>query len=81
MKECKYQGSINAQTVFDYFPYQVTKADSSQSAAELMEKWKPGVESWRVLCELGPLSLNAELLYRPFSTLSFGERTKLMLAR
>lgn len=76
----EYKGSISTTTVFDYFPYQVTKADSSQSAAELMEKWKPGVESWRVLCELGPLSLNAELLYRPFSTLSFGERTKLMLA-
>ena len=76
----EYKGSISTTTVFDYFPYQVTKADFEKSAAELMEKWKPGVESWRVLCELGPLSLNAELLYRPFSTLSFGERTKLMLA-
>ena len=52
----------------------------SKNAAELMENWKPGVESWRVMCELTKLGIDAEILYRPFSTLSFGERTKVMLA-
>ena len=45
-----------------------------------MEDWKAGVESWRVLCELEKLDMDAELLYRPFGTLSFGERTRVMLA-
>ena len=42
--------------------------------------WKPGVEGWRVMCELPQLSLDPKVLYRPFRTLSFGERTKVMVA-
>ena len=41
---------------------------------------KPGVENWRVMCELSNLGIDIEILYRPFSTLSLGERTKVMLA-
>ena len=62
----EYTGSISTNVVFDYF--------------DLMDLWKPGVEGWRVMCELPQLSLDPEILYRPFSTLSFGERTKVMLA-
>ena len=77
----EYQGSITKTAVFDYFPYRVNDAkDLDKTADELMEKWKPQVENWRVLCELGQLEIDAELLYRPFGTLSFGERTKVMLA-
>ena len=76
----EYTGSISASVVFDYFPYEVTGEDLDRTADELMEKWKPGVENWRVLCELPKLSVDAKLLYRPFKTLSFGERTKVMLA-
>jgi lincosamide and streptogramin A transport system ATP-binding/permease protein len=75
-----YQGSISTNVIFDYFPYKVNNNDLEKSADELMEKWKPNVESWRVMCELPMLSIDAELLYRPFKTLSFGERTKVMLA-
>ena len=76
----EYSGSITTSAVFDYFPYKVNEAELSKTADELMEGWKPGVESWRVMCELPKLSIDAELLYRPFGTLSFGERTKVMLA-
>lgn len=75
-----YKGSISKGTVYDYFPYKISDEDMSKNAAELMENWKPGVESWRVMCELPKLGIDAEILYRPFSTLSFGERTKVMLA-
>ena len=75
-----YEGRISTNMVFDYFPYKVSDADLEKTADELMEKWKPSVESWRVMCELPQLSIDAELLYRPFKTLSFGERTKVMLA-
>lgn len=76
----EYQGAISTNTVFDYFPYRCSADDLKKSAYELMEYWKPGVESWRVSCELPQLDINEELLYRAFGMLSFGERTKIMLA-
>ena len=69
----EYQGAITRSVVFDYFPYPVKQKDLERTAAELMEDWKAGVESWRVLCELEKLDMDAELLYRPFGTLSFGD--------
>jgi len=76
----EYTGSISGSAVFDYFPYKTSESDLLLTADELMEKWKAGVESWRVICELGELNLSPEVLYRPLGTLSFGERTKVMLA-
>ncbi len=76
----EYTGSIQTDRYFDYFPYAVSKEQLSMTAAELAELWKPSVESWQILKELPLLQLDAEILYRPFETLSFGERTKVMLA-
>lgn len=76
----EYQGSIKASTAFDYFPYTVTKEQEALSAVELFEELRPGCEFWRVLRELEALSVDAECMYRPFGTLSHGERTKAMLA-
>ena len=76
----EYEGSISTNMFFDYFPYMVNPEELTKTADELMESWKPGVENWRVMCELPELSIDADLLYRPFGTLSFGERTKIMLA-
>ena len=75
-----YQGSITKGIAYDYFPYRVSVEEAKLTADELMERWKPGVESWRVFCEMQDLKIEAEVLYRPFCTLSFGERTKVMLA-
>ena len=49
-------------------------------AAEFMEEIKVGCEAWRVICELSKLDEDTEILYRPFVTLSPGERTKILLA-
>lgn len=76
----EYTGSIGTSTVFDYFPYQITEKQYGQCAAEFIEELKLNCELWRVLCELDRLSVDAEVLYRPFHTLSHGERTKVMLA-
>lgn len=76
----EYSGSISLDWPCDYFPYKIHPEDLSKTADELMEQWKPGIESWRVMCELSELCVDAELLYRPIRTLSFGERTKVMLA-
>lgn len=76
----KYEGTINTKAVFDYFPYSIKEEQMDKNADELIEFWNPNVESWKVICEMAKLSIDTEVLYRPVSTLSFGERTKIMLA-
>jgi lincosamide and streptogramin A transport system ATP-binding/permease protein len=80
MGRYEYSGSIRTSTCFDYFPYQADEADLTQAAADLLEKWKPMVELWQVLIQMNELKMDPEFLYRPFGTLSFGERTRVMLA-
>lgn len=75
-----FQGSITASTKFDYFPYKTTDEQNKMSVAEFMEDLKPGCEIWKVICELDELSESSEILYRPYCTLSPGERTKALLA-
>ena len=80
MGDYVYRGLIDCPVRFDYFPYIVSDKELAEPASELMEGWKPGCELWRILRELERISLDPELLYRPFGTLSHGERTRLMLA-
>lgn len=80
MGKYEYKGSIETPTMFDYFPYQITEQQMQLPAAQFMEDLKAGCEDWRVICELAGLGENAEILYRPFGTLSSGERTKVLLA-
>lgn len=75
-----YQGSIDAPIAFDYFPYQITDNQMQLPAAAWIEELKPVCEAWRVVCELEKLGESAEILYRPYRTLSYGERTKALLA-
>lgn len=78
--EYVYGGSISCAVRFDYFPYQISEGKMRMCASEFLEELKPGCEEWRVICELSKLHVSAELLYRPFETLSHGERTKVLLA-
>lgn len=73
-----YQGTIHASVGFDYFPYAVE--DPSLCPMELLERICPDVAPWRFLRELTPLEVSEDALYRPFSTLSGGEQSKLLLA-
>lgn len=73
-----YQGTIHASVGFDYFPYPVS--DPSLCPMELLERVCPDVAPWRFLRELTPLEVSEDTLYRPFSTLSGGEQSKLLLA-
>lgn len=75
-----YEGSISSSAAFDYFPYVVTEAQKPLPASAFLEELKTGCEEWRVICELAQLGEDAEILYRPFETLSFGEQTKILLA-
>lgn len=78
--EYQYTGAISSPAVFDYFPYQLSREQMRLPAAEFLEEIKGGSELWRVLRELEELCENGEILYRPFQTLSPGERTKVLLA-
>ena len=75
-----YRGSIKTATGFDYFPYMVSDSDLTKNAVDLIESWKPQIEIWQVLIQMNELRMDSECLYRPFGTLSFGERTRVMLA-
>ena len=78
MGEYPYQGNITASVAFDYFPFLVP--NPAWLAGEALEEVCPEVPKWRMLREMAALQLSEELLYRPFETLSNGERTKLLLA-
>ena len=80
MGKYDYRGSIKASTCFDYFPYQVSDSDLNKNAVDLIGGWKPQIEIWQVLIRMNELEMDSECLYRPFGTLSFGERTRVMLA-
>lgn len=78
MGQYEYRGSISAPVAFDYFPFPV--ADEAATGGEIAEGCCPGLPRWRLLRELAQLELDEGALYRPFATLSNGERTKLLLA-
>ena len=73
-----YQGSISASVQFSYFPYAVT--DESQLAMVVVEDIFPEYQYWQLAREMNLLQLSEEVLWRPYSSLSNGERTKLQLA-
>lgn len=73
-----YSGIISSNVTFEYFPYHVN--DMSQYTIDVMHEICPESEDWELLKEVSTLDVNAEVLYRPFETLSNGERTKVLLA-
>ena len=78
MGEYLHEGSLVSSEFFDYFPSSVPAPE--RLTAEVLEGLCPEAESWRFPKELGLLGVEEEALWRPFSTLSGGERTKVLLA-
>lgn len=76
--ELDAHGAIHASVEFEYFPFDVSHPE--QMACELAEEIVPHLEQWKLLREISYLDVPAEALYRPFQTLSNGERTKVLLA-
>lgn len=74
----EYSGKIHSSVQFDYFPYPV--ADKNKFTNEIFFEIAPGAEEWELMRELSYLDVNADVLYRPFETLSNGEQTKVLLA-
>ena len=76
----EYRGSIQASVTFDYFPFQIEEEKRQENTIDIIEMLDPEYELWKICRELSLLRMDAEILYRPFSTLSNGEQTKVMLA-
>lgn len=74
----EYSGSITCEESFDYFPFEMK--DKEKIFLESIEELYPEYELWKICRELNLLQVEADILYRPFCTLSNGEQTKAMLA-
>lgn len=74
----EYQGRIRSSVQFDYFPYPVE--DRERRTQEIFYEVCPQAEAWELLRELSYLEVREDVLWRPFSTLSNGEQTKVLLA-
>lgn len=73
-----YEGHIHSSTNFEYFPYHVE--DKNRDTIEILQTICPNSMEWEIICELEQLDVEADVLYRPFCTLSNGEQTKTLLA-
>lgn len=76
----EYQGNISTSAVFDYFPYPIDTAQMKENTIDIVESVHPDYELWKICRELELLKIDSGILYRPYETLSHGERTKVMLA-
>lgn len=74
----EYRGKISSSVNFEYFPFDIQNPENI--TLDIAENICPAVEQWELIKELNFLNMDAEVLYRPFCTLSNGERTKVMLA-
>ncbi len=74
----EYRGTIAASVEFDYFPFPVE--DKTRETWQVAMEVNPLCELWQLQRELNLLEVDEDVLYRPFETLSHGERTKVLLA-
>jgi len=74
----EYAGEIHASVEFDYFPYKVENEEAD--TIEVLQKIAPECMDWEFYREISLMKVDVEVMYRPFSTLSKGEQTKILLA-
>ena len=78
MGQHEYSGKITADVNFEYFPYKIDVENAL--AVEALEGLIPQERSWELIREINLLEVGEDALYRPFSSLSNGERTKILLS-
>lgn len=78
MGQYEYKGTIKSSVKFDYFPFEIRNKE--KNTIDVIEEIDPEYELWKICRELDDLNVDAEVFYRPFSTLSNGEQTKVLLA-
>ncbi len=78
MGELSHSGTIQAGTLFSYFPYPIEKQD--EFTIDVARQIYPELEEWQLTKELNLLEVDPSAVWRSFETLSMGEQTKVMLA-
>ncbi len=78
MGKYEYKGVISSPVSFEYFPFAVR--DPSRDTLACLYEANPDFELWEMNRELSLMNMDEGALYRPFNTLSNGERTKALLA-
>jgi lincosamide and streptogramin A transport system ATP-binding/permease protein len=76
--ELQYSGNITSSVGFSYFPF--TVSDSSLNTLDIIDLMNPNYEFWELCREMNLLDVSEDVLFRPFETLSYGERTKTLIA-
>lgn len=74
----QYRGNIAAIVSFEYFPFQVVNRE--YDTIDVIGGILPDYSHWELMRELTLLDVAEDVLYRPFSSLSNGEQTKVLLA-
>ncbi len=64
----EYQGRILSFVKFDYFPYEVK--DKNLRTEEVLREVCPAAEAWEFMRELSYLSMDEDVLEKPFCLLS-----------
>lgn len=74
----EYRGKITSSVQFDYFPYPI--ADKTRLTTDILLEVCPFAQDWELMREFNYLDVSADVLWRPFNSLSNGEQTKVLLA-
>ena len=75
----EYGGTITVPALnISYFPFVVD--EPILDTLNILQSVSPEAQLWQIQKEIGRLEMGEEVLYRPFSTLSNGEQTKVLLA-
>ncbi|MCL2255340.1 MAG: ABC-F type ribosomal protection protein [Firmicutes bacterium] len=76
--DLEYNGVISKSVKFDYFPMEVKNEDNL--VVEILNEVAPSAEIWQIQKEFSLLSIDEDILWRQYLTLSGGEKTKILLA-
>ena len=60
--------------------FSLSGEDAGRLTEEVFAEVCPSAEEWELMRELSWLEVDADVLWRPFNTLSNGEQTKVLLA-
>ena len=75
--EYESNNAIGKNIDFEYFPYEIKNEDVM--TMDIAYNIIPNLEEWRIFKELNLIEVDADILYRKFSSLSGGEKVKFLL--
>lgn len=75
--EIESNNTIGKNVDFEYFPYEIQNEDVM--TIDIAYSIIPNLEEWKIFKELNLIEVDADILYRKFSSLSGGEKVKFLL--